>query len=73
MWISFAQCEYSIHTHLGGCEIAQFLVATLHDPYPSSRRQLVPFFGQSYAPQTKILEGRTNIRERIYKALFKDA
>ena len=27
--------------------------------------------GQFYAPQTKILEGRTNIRERIFEAPFK--
>ena len=32
MWMSFAQCEYSIHTSLGGCEIVQFLVATLGLP-----------------------------------------
>jgi len=25
MWMSFAQCEHSIHASLGGCEIAQFL------------------------------------------------
>jgi hypothetical protein len=27
--------------------------------------------GQFYAPQTKILEGRTNISEGIFEALFK--
>ncbi len=26
---------------------------------------------QLYAPQTKILEGRTNISERVFEALFK--
>jgi hypothetical protein len=33
----------------------------------------LPFhdFPKIYDPQTKILEGRTNIRERIFKALFK--
>jgi hypothetical protein len=25
MWMSFAQCEYSIHTSLGDCEIAQIV------------------------------------------------
>ncbi len=28
-------------------------------------------FEQAYAPQTTILEGRSNIRERIFKSLFK--
>ncbi len=28
-------------------------------------------FWEIYGPQTKILDGRTNIRERIFKALFK--
>ena len=27
-------------------------------------------FEQMHAPQTKMLEGRANIRERIFKALF---
>jgi hypothetical protein len=28
-------------------------------------------FGEAYAPQTKILEGRTNLSERVFEALFK--
>ena len=32
------------------------------------------YFGyQLYAPQTKILEGRTNISERVFEALFNDS
>jgi len=27
--MSIAQCEYSIHTRLGGCEIAQFFWSPL--------------------------------------------
>ena len=35
--------------------------------YYLTNSQMAPL----YAPQTKILEGRTNIRQRIFKALFK--
>jgi hypothetical protein len=44
-------------------------------PHWTSRRQLTtildkPAFSRIYAPQTKILEGRTNISERVFEALF---
>jgi len=68
MWMNFAQCEYLIHTllrRLGGCEIAQFWVATLATIKMEQPSATSPKF---YAPQTKILESQANISN--IKALF---
>jgi hypothetical protein len=44
-----------------------FLLATM----ARSTKSLRMIFEQVYAPQTKILEDRTNISEGIFEALFK--
>ena len=50
---------------LGDCDISRAV------PTDLDLGDCFLFCNTFYAPQTKILEGRTNIRERIFKALFK--
>jgi hypothetical protein len=69
--LTFEYSRMKVPSLSRGCEIAQFFVR-----YMGTGEQKSPVAKSShkmcriYAPQTKILEGRTNRPERLFDALF---
>jgi hypothetical protein len=55
-------------------QLRVFIISQLHVPLiqkTNTSHHLSIILQSNYAPQTKILEGLTNISERLFEALFK--